>query len=188
MRRCALAVLEAFPEVEDYLTSRQRGERNVIPLAQALREAHLPSDLETLELALGRLKFDEYLFLELRVLLAGEHHLLGKAFRALDDDMHVFESTLPFTFTNAQRRAILEIVRDMRDDKQMARLLQGDVGSGKTAVAACALYLATRDGFQGALMAPTEILARQHYYSFQKYLEPLGVRVELLIGALSARE
>ncbi len=188
VRRCTAIGLEAFPEIEDYLSSQQRGTRNVMPLAQALREAHLPTELETLELALGRLKFDEYLFLELRVLLAGEHHLLGKQFRALETDMTVFESRLPFTFTNAQRRAILEIVRDMRDQKQMARLLQGDVGSGKTAVAACALYLATRDGYQGALMAPTEILARQHYYSFQKYLEPLNVRVELLIGAMTARE
>jgi ATP-dependent DNA helicase RecG len=188
VRRCAAAALEAFPEIEDYLSSQQRGSNAIMPLAQALREAHQPSDLETLERALGRLKFDEYLFLELRVLLAGEHHLLGKAFRALEDDTHTFEASLPFRFTNAQRRALLEITRDMRGDQQMARLLQGDVGSGKTAVAACALYLVTRDGFQGALMAPTEILARQHYQSFQKYLEPLGVRVELLIGAMTAKE
>jgi ATP-dependent DNA helicase RecG len=188
VRRCAAAAVEAFPELEDYLTSQQRGQNAIVPLAQALREAHQPTDLETLELALGRLKFDEYLFLELRVLLAGEHHLLGKQFRALEDDMGTFESSLPFRFTNAQRRALLEITRDMRGEQQMARLLQGDVGSGKTAVAACALYLVTRDGFQGALMAPTEILARQHYYSFQKYLEPLGVRVELLIGAMTAKE
>ena len=187
VRRCAIAGLEAYPETPDYLSSQQRGLNALMPLAQALRESHLPSELETLELALGRLKFDEYLFWELRVLLSGEHHLLGKQFAATDADIATFETSLPFRFTNAQRRAVLEIVRDMREEKQMARLLQGDVGSGKTAVAACALFLATKDGYQGALMAPTEILARQHYRSFQQYLEPLGARVELLIGAMGVK-
>ena len=187
VRRCAIAGLEAYPETPDYLSSQQRGLNALMPLAQALRESHLPSELETLELALGRLKFDEYLFWELRVLLSGEHHLLGKQFAATYADIATFETSLPFRFTNAQRRAVLEIVRDMREEKQMARLLQGDVGSGKTAVAACALFLATKDGYQGALMAPTEILARQHYRSFQQYLEPLGARVELLIGAMGVR-
>jgi ATP-dependent DNA helicase RecG len=124
----------------------------------------------------------------LRVMLQGGNALEGKQFSALDADINAFEATLPFKFTNAQRRSILEIVLDMREPKQMARLLQGDVGSGKTAVAACALYLATRDGFQGALMSPTEILTRQHFSSLTRYLFPLGVRVEMLIGAMTARE
>ncbi|MFN3265939.1 MAG: ATP-dependent DNA helicase RecG [Deinococcales bacterium] len=188
LRRCTAAALAAFPELEDYLSSKTRGEFKLMPLAQALREAHQPSELELLEKALERLKFDEFLFLELRVLLEGKSHLIGKQFRAAEADMARFEATLPFRFTNAQRRALLEIADSMRRPQQMARLLQGDVGSGKTAVAACALYLATRDGFQGALMAPTEILARQHYLNFQKYLFPLGVKLELLIGAMTVRE
>jgi ATP-dependent DNA helicase RecG len=188
LRRCTAAALGTFPEIEDFLSSKTRGEFKLMPLAQALREAHQPSELEWLEQALERLKFDEFLFLELRVLLEGKSHLLGRQFRALQEDIDRFEATLPFRFTNAQRRSLLEIAASMRLPKQMARLLQGDVGSGKTAVAACALYLATRDGMQGALMAPTEILARQHYLNFQKYLFPLGVKTELLIGAMTVRE
>jgi ATP-dependent DNA helicase RecG len=188
LRRCTAAALSTFPELEDFLSSKTRGEFKLMPLSQAVREAHQPSELELLETALERLKFDEFLFLELRVLLEGRSHLLGKQFRALEEDMARFEATLPFKFTNAQRRSLLEILASMRQPKQMARLLQGDVGSGKTAVAACALYLATRDGFQGALMAPTEILARQHYLNFQKYLFPLGVKIELLIGAMTVKE
>ena len=188
LRRCGQAVLDAFPELEDFLSSKTRGEFKLMPLAQALREAHQPTELETLELALERLKFDEFLFLELRVMLEGKSHLLGKQFRALDEDINRFEAALPFKFTKAQRRCLLEIAGSMRLPKQMARLLQGDVGSGKTAVAACALYLAALDGFQGAMMAPTEILARQHYLNFQKYLFPLGLKIELLIGAMTVKE
>ncbi len=188
IRKVVRQVFEALPEPEDYLSSNQRGTYKLMPYAQALREAHNPSELEELETALERLKFDEYLFLELRMLLQGGSSLEGKQFRALDEDILEFERMLPFKFTNAQRRAILELATDMREPKQMARLVQGDVGSGKTAVAATALYLATRDGFQGALMAPTEILARQHFSSLTKYLYPLGVRVELLIGAMTGKE
>ncbi len=188
LRRCSQAVLEVFPELEDYLSSKTRGEFKILPLAQALREAHQPTELEMLEQAIERLKFDEFLFLELRVLLDGASHLLGKKFRATDEDIARFENNLPFRFTNAQRRSLLEIAKDMRAEKQMARLLQGDVGSGKTAVAACALYLAAIDGMQGALMAPTEILARQHYLNLQKYLFPLGIKTELLIGAMTVKE
>jgi ATP-dependent DNA helicase RecG len=188
LRKCSQAGIEALPEPQDFLSSNQRGSLGILPYGHALREAHFPQELESLEKALERLRFDEYLFLELRVMLQGGNALEGKQFSALDADINAFESMLPFTFTNAQRRSILEIVLDMREPKQMARLLQGDVGSGKTAVAACALYLATRDGFQGALMSPTEILTRQHFSSLTKYLFPLGVRVEMLIGAMTARE
>jgi ATP-dependent DNA helicase RecG len=188
IRKCERIGLEALPEPEDFLSSNQRGALGLLRYAEALHEAHFPTDEERLETALSRLKFDEYLFLELRVMLQGENGLEGKQFSARDEDILEFERNLPFRFTNAQRRAILEIAGDMRSDKQMARLLQGDVGSGKTAVAACAIYLATRDGMQGALMAPTEILARQHYANLCKYFYPLGLRVEMLIGAMTGRE
>lgn len=122
------------------------------------------------------------------MLLQGEDAVLqGKRFEARGEDINKFEAALPFRFTNAQRRVLLEITDDMRSDQQMARLVQGDVGSGKTAVAACALYLAVRDGYQGALMAPTEILARQHYANLCGYLGQLDVRVGLLIGAMTPK-
>jgi len=188
LRKVAHHVLSAT-DVGDHLPAPWRARYGLTDLADALTGIHFPADEEHLKRAMERLRFDEYLFLELRVLLQGEEGvLLGKRFAAADEDVGAFEASLPFRFTNAQRRVLLEIREDMRSERQMARLVQGDVGSGKTAVAACALYLATRDGYQGALMAPTEILARQHFANLQAYLYPLGVRVGLLIGAMTARQ
>ncbi|WP_034384195.1 ATP-dependent DNA helicase RecG [Deinococcus sp. YIM 77859] len=188
LRRAAFRALQAAP-LDDYLPAHWRRERGLTDLGDALWGIHFPRDEAQLERALHRLRFDEYLFLELRVLLQGEDGvLLGKRFQADSGDIDRFEAALPFRFTNAQRRVLLEIVDDMRSERQMARLVQGDVGSGKTAVAACALYLAVRDGYQGALMAPTEILARQHHANLVGYLSGLDVRVGLLIGAMAPRQ
>ncbi|GHF49103.1 ATP-dependent DNA helicase RecG [Deinococcus metalli] len=187
LRRAAHRALETVP-LDDYLPAHWRRQYGLTDLGDALWGMHFPQDEQHLSRASARLRFDEYLFLELRMLLQGEDAVLeGKRFNARSDDIHTFESALPFRFTNAQRRVLLEITDDMRSDRQMARLVQGDVGSGKTAVAACALYLAVRDGYQGALMAPTEILARQHYANLLAYLGPLDVRVGLLIGAMTPK-
>ncbi|MBI0445889.1 ATP-dependent DNA helicase RecG [Deinococcus sp. DB0503] len=187
LRRVAFRALQAAP-LDDYLPAHWRRERGLTDLGDALWGIHFPADEAHLERALHRLRFDEYLFLELRMLLQGEDAvLLGKRFQATSEDIARFEAALPFSFTNAQRRVLLEIVSDMRSERQMARLVQGDVGSGKTAVAACALYLAVRDGYQGALMAPTEILARQHYANLLGYLAKLDVRVGLLVGAMTPK-
>ncbi|UBV43764.1 ATP-dependent DNA helicase RecG [Deinococcus taeanensis] len=187
LRRAAHRALQAVP-LDDYLPAHWRQKYGVTDLGDALWGIHFPGDEHHLQRASHRLRFDEYLFLELRMLLQGEDAVLqGKRFQARGDDVHTFEQALPFRFTNAQRRVLLEITDDMRSERQMARLVQGDVGSGKTAVAACALYLAVRDGYQGALMAPTEILARQHYNNLVGYLGPLDVRVGLLIGAMTPR-
>ncbi|KEF35436.1 ATP-dependent DNA helicase RecG [Deinococcus sp. RL] len=187
LRRSAFRALQAAP-LDDYLPAHWRRERGLTDLADALWGIHFPRDEAHLERGLHRLRFDEYLFLELRMLLQGEDAvLLGKRFQATSEDIARFEAALPFSFTNAQRRVLLEITDDMRSERQMARLVQGDVGSGKTAVAACALYLAVRDGYQGALMAPTEILARQHYANLVGYLGKLDVRVGLLVGAMTPK-
>ncbi|PIG97680.1 ATP-dependent DNA helicase RecG [Deinococcus sp. UR1] len=187
LRRAAHRALLAAP-LDDYLPAHWRQKYALTDLADALWGMHYPADEAQLARANHRLRFDEYLFLELRMLLQGEDAVLeGKRFGAKSEDIHTFESALPFRFTNAQRRVLLEITDDMRSDRQMARLVQGDVGSGKTAVAACALYLAVRDGYQGALMAPTEILARQHYANLVGYLGKLDVRVGLLIGAMTPK-
>ncbi|MCP2013552.1 ATP-dependent DNA helicase RecG [Deinococcus sp. HSC-46F16] len=188
LRRSAFRALQAAP-LDDYLPAHWRRQHGLTDLGDALWGIHFPRDEAQLERGLHRLRFDEYLFLELRMLLQGEDAvLLGKRFQATGDDIARFESALPFAFTNAQRRVLLEITDDMRGERQMARLVQGDVGSGKTAVAACALYLAVRDGYQGALMAPTEILARQHYANLVGYLGKLDVRVGLLIGAMTPKQ
>lgn len=187
LRRAAYRALQASP-LDDYLPAHWRRQYEVTDLGDALWGIHFPADEAHLSRADKRLRFDEYLFLELRMLLQGEDAVLqGKRFEARGEDIHRFEQALPFRFTNAQRRVLLEITDDMRSDRQMARLVQGDVGSGKTAVAACALYLAVRDGYQGALMAPTEILARQHFTNLVNYLGPLDVRVGLLIGAMTPK-
>ncbi len=114
--------------------------------------------------------------------------VLGRSFRVEEAWVEAFRKALPFPLTRAQERVMGEIAKDMQSPRQMARLLQGDVGSGKTVVAAFALYLAAQNGAQGALMAPTEILAKQHFQNLARYLFPLGVRVELLLGSMSQRE
>ena len=188
LRRAAHRLLEALSIIPDHLPKSVLERYNLIPLDTALREIHLPTGEKPLQAALRRLKFDEFLFLELRVLLNRDTTLLGKAFKVRKNDVKTFESSLPFKFTDAQRRVLDEIAADMKNPKQMARLLQGDVGSGKTAVAAAAIYVAIQNGYQAALMAPTEILARQHYLNLIQYLYPLGVESDLFIGSASLRE
>jgi ATP-dependent DNA helicase RecG len=188
LRRAVYRLLEALETVPDHLPRSVLERHELIPLDTALREVHFPSSEVLLGKALRRLKFDEFLFLELRVLLNRDTTLLGKHFAVREQDLKTFQESLPFTLTKAQQRALREILDDMAKPRQMARLLQGDVGSGKTAVAAAAIYVAVKNGYQAALMAPTEILARQHYLNLLDYLYPLGVRCELLLGTLSGRE
>lgn len=188
LRRAARLALERHSG-RDHLTPRWRERYALAPLHASLSEMHCPSSEGALLTARTRLTFDEYLFLELRMLLRAEGATLhGTRFEASQADVDTFEAALPFRFTGAQRRVIGEITADMRRDDQMARMVQGDVGSGKTAVAACALYLAVRGAHQGALMAPTEILARQHHAGLSSYLGPLGVRVGLLLGAMTPKQ
>ena len=188
LRRAAHRLLNALSVVPDHLPKSVLKRYNLVPLDTALREIHLPTGEKPLQAALRRLKFDEFLFLELRVLLNRDTTLLGKKFKVHNKDLKAFESSLPFKFTKAQKRVLEEISADMKNPKQMARLLQGDVGSGKTAVAAAAIYIAIQNGYQAALMAPTEILARQHYLNLIQYLYPLGVESDLFIGSASLRE
>ena len=188
LRRAAWRALEAFQAIPDPLEPYLE-QASLIPLDQALRQAHFPDSEEKLEQALQRLKFDEFLLLELKVMLqSGGSALLGRTFRVTPEMLQRFCTALPFTLTKAQERVLSEILADMQSERQMARLVQGDVGSGKTAVAAAALYVAAQNGAQGALMAPTEILAKQHFENLTRYLYPLGVSVDLLVGSMSSSE
>lgn len=201
LRRAAWRVLEAFPQIPDMLENLERrlpslegagikalGPR-LLTLDSALRQAHFPETEEKLEQALYRLKFDEFLLLELKVMIqSGGSALLGRIFKVTPEMLQRFRSTLPFRLTGAQERVLSEILSDMQSERQMARLVQGDVGSGKTAVAAAALYVAAQNQAQGALMAPTEILAKQHYQNLIRYLYPLGVTVDLLVGSMTGGE
>ncbi|WP_456480850.1 ATP-dependent DNA helicase RecG [Oceanithermus sp.] len=189
LRRSVWRALEAVKEIPDPLPEELRQKLGLADLDFALRQIHFPESEQHLARALERLKFDEFFFLELRVLLtSGASALVGQIFEVRKEDLQTFLNSLPFQLTPAQRRALDEILADMQNERQMARLLQGDVGSGKTVVAAAALYVAAKNQKQGALMAPTEILAKQHFENLARYLWPLGVRVELLTGSMKASE
>lgn len=189
MRRSVARALEAVERIPEPLPEALRRELGLASLDFAVRQVHFPESEAHLARALERLKFDEFLFLELRVLLSsGASALVGQIFEVREEDVQAFWDALPFEPTAAQRRVLAEILADMQSERQMARLVQGDVGSGKTAVAAAALYIAARNQKQGALMAPTEILAKQHFANLTRYLWPLGVRVELLTGSMKATE
>jgi ATP-dependent DNA helicase RecG len=187
VRELLARVLErALPAVEDPLQPAERGELPM--LADALRAAHFPEEAADVPGALDRLAFDELLALQLSMAQAREARADQRAAPVVVDgpELTALLEALPFALTGDQRRAVDEIVADLGSDQPMRRLLQGDVGSGKTAVAAVALAGVVRAGWQGALMAPTEILARQHHLGLAPLLEALGVRAEFLSGSLGA--
>ena len=154
----------------------------------AYENIHFPTDDEALSAARRRLAFEELFLLALGLKLLRERRtfVAGKQCRKVD--LSPFFTSLPFSLTGAQRRAIGDIARDLTGQRPMNRLVQGDVGSGKTMVAAAAIYMAAKNGLQCALMAPTEILAEQHYRSLAPLLEPLGIPCALLTASTKARE
>ncbi|HJZ49730.1 MAG TPA: ATP-dependent DNA helicase RecG [Roseiflexaceae bacterium] len=167
----------AAPMVEDYLPLSVRQRANLMPLPQSLAQMHFPSDIGSLEQARRRLGFDEFLFIQLGVL---QRKLLWQGERGYplefkEQTHEEFLGKLPFDLTGAQVRALEEIFHDIRRPTPMARLLQGDVGSGKTAVAAATAVQAIANGYQAAIMAPTEILAEQHYKGLKELLGKVRV-------------
>ncbi len=158
----------------------------------ALRNMHYPQTLQAWQQALFREKFEELFFHQLEYQysrISRRNHSVGLVFGVVGKHFNDFyRNNLPFPLTGAQKRVIKEIRADMRTGRQMNRLLQGDVGSGKTLVALLTMLIALDNGVQTCLMAPTEILASQHYASFQKMLKGLDIRVELLVGALKTRQ
>lgn len=177
--------------VEETLPEKILSKYNLVSLKFAIKSIHFPETHNELQLALKRMKFEELFFLQL--LLARKHYELkhfekGIAFKKLGELVHGFSKILPFKLTEAQRRVIREIWNDMKSDKPMNRLLQGDVGSGKTIVALIAMLIAVDNGYQSAFMAPTEILAEQHYATFLNLLDSLPVKVRLLTGSLKPKE
>ncbi|MDR3052038.1 MAG: ATP-dependent DNA helicase RecG [Oscillospiraceae bacterium] len=154
--------------------------------AWALRQAHQPADAQNLARAQRRLAFESLLFYQAALADYAAERPMGVRLPVTRADADAFWQYMPFAPTAAQRRVLGEICEDMASPAAMARMVQGDVGCGKTAVAFGALLLCARAGWQGALMAPTEILAQQHFDGAQKLLQPLGVRCELLTGATPA--
>jgi ATP-dependent DNA helicase RecG len=188
LRELLARILEAtLPSLEDPLTDAERGD--LPPLADALQRAHFPETEAETKPALDRLAFDELLALQLGLAQArkARDDLQAPAIRVTDADLAEIIGALPFTLTGDQQASVEAITADLATERPMRRLLQGDVGSGKTAVAAVALASAVRAGWQGALMAPTEILARQHHAGLAPLLDQLGVRSEFLSGSLTAK-
>ncbi len=184
----ARILARALPALDDPLLPGER--MGLPPLAEALQAAHFPEEAADVVSALDRLAYDELLALQLTLAQA---RLARGALRAARVEIDAGEldrllDALPFGLTGDQRRAVEEVVRDLASEQPMRRLLQGDVGSGKTAVAAVALAGVVRSGWQAALMAPTEILARQHHAGLAPLLDVLGVRAEFLSGSLKTAE
>jgi ATP-dependent DNA helicase RecG len=176
--------------VPDPLPQDMRKRRHLYSLPYALQQLHFPDSHEAMRLARQRLAFDELLLLQLGVQRQRRDWLAhpGLPLHLEDVLLDEYYAALPFGLTGAQLRVIAEIRADLARAMPMNRLLQGDVGSGKTAVAAAAMFLTARRGAQAALMAPTEILAEQHYQGLARLLEPLGIRVALLTGSTSVAE
>ena len=159
---------------------------------EAIRNIHIPQNLKQVDLALHRFKFEELFFLQLRLLyknLVGQKKIKGRMFDHVGDLFFEFyEHHLPFDLTNAQKRVIKEIRKDLGSGIQMNRLLQGDVGSGKTMVALLSSLIAIGNQSQAAIIAPTEILAQQHYNDLASLLSPISVNVALLTGSTSKKD
>lgn len=184
------AVKEWAPHVPDPLPLEIRKRRRLYSLPQAIQQMHFPDSQESMSRARRRLAYDELLLLQLGVQRQRrdwQDHA-GAPLTIDGEQFQVFMDSLPFQLTGAQQRVVDEIRADMALARPMNRLLQGDVGSGKTIVAAAAMVIAAWSGAQAALMAPTEILAEQHYRGLCKLLEPLGLSVAMLTGSTSATE
>ena len=189
-------ILEVFRQlgnerVAETLPDSLRLQYNLIPLHDALRRVHLPANMQEVPMAQYRLKFEELFFLQLGILSFARKRngkYRGFIFNRVGDLFRRFYSeVLPFQLTDAQKRVMQEIRNDLVSGQQMNRLLQGDVGSGKTVVALMTMLLAIDNGFQACIMAPTEILAEQHYATISRFLAPLGVSIELLTGVVKGR-
>lgn len=183
--RNALALVGKIPET---LSDDILKKYDLVSLDFATRQIHFPTDEKNIEPARHRLIFDELLTLQLGLLKLKEKDVKGNSCKIKKDFTNEFYSLLPFTPTGAQQRAVADCIEDMQSDRMMNRLIQGDVGSGKTAVAGAVIYTVIKNGAQAALMAPTEILATQHFESFKKLFAPTDVRVALLTGSVKAGE
>jgi ATP-dependent DNA helicase RecG len=189
LRKCLRILTLQLNEqnIQESLTKTVIQDFNLLSKLEALKQIHFPDSKVLLERAKFRLKFEELFFVQLRLLRSNlvRHQVTqGFVFGKVGDVFNNFYNHhLPFQLTNAQKRVVKEIRVDMGSGKQMSRLVQGDVGSGKTLVALLSMLLAIDNGFQACLMAPTEILAKQHFATISELLEPMGLKVALLTGS-----
>ena len=180
---------EPLPET---LSSAILTEHHLMPLTEALRNIHFPANPELLRKAQYRLKFEELFYVQLNILRYAkdrQRKYRGYVFETVGEIFNTFYAkNLPFELTGAQKRVLKEIRRDVGSGKQMNRLLQGDVGSGKTLVALMSMLIALDNGYQACMMAPTEILANQHFETIRELLYGMDIRVELLTGSVKGKK
>lgn len=183
---------EVHGKFKETLSTSLMSDLKLIPKNEALLNIHFPKNQELLTKAQQRLKFEELFFIQLQLIrkkLIRKSKIKGYNFDKVGDYFNTFyKNKLPFDLTNAQKRVLKEIRKDMGSNAQMNRLLQGDVGSGKTIVALLSMLIALDNGFQAALMAPTEILATQHYNSLVEMLKGMDVTIQLLTGSVKAKQ
>ena len=189
LQSAALAM--CLPEIKETLPDYILKENALVPLTYALRNIHFPADSYALQKSVRRLKFEELFFLQLSLLkqkYIQSRGSVGLPVTKVGAAFNACYGSLPYELTGAQKRVIREIHNDMKSGHQMNRLLQGDVGSGKTMVAVLSALLAVDNGYQACIMAPTEVLAQQHFANISRYLKPTGVRCALLTGSSTQKE
>lgn len=186
-RQIILVLTDALPKIEDCLPASIQNSNNLLPLTEAIQTIHFPSRIEDTVPARRRLAFDEIFLIQLTALERKKKWKLqknGYPMKLSENAKAEFLKSLPFTLTPSQLTAIEDIIENMKLSIPMNRLLQGDVGSGKTVIAALASYIAYKNGFQSAIMAPTEILAQQHFATLKSFLEPFGIEIGLVTGSV----
>ncbi len=193
IRKAIYNVLEAYEsEIETVLPNFIIKKYDLMEKREALRQIHFPDDRDKLNRARFALVFEEFFLIQLKLAILREEN--NKNLQSIPLEVKKnglvmnFINSLPFKLTSAQQRAVNEILNDLNSTKPMQRLLQGDVGSGKTVVATIMLLAAIENGYQAAIMTPTEILAQQHYNNMFKWLNPLGIRVELFLGSIGKKQ
>ena len=181
---------EVYGNLEETLPKYILDEYKLIGINKATKDIHFPEEFKDFNIARNRLVFEELLSVQLALLELKNNYMDERNGISFNKDVYISDviNTLPFSLTNAQRRVLEEIEKDMEDTKPMNRLLQGDVGSGKTVVAMCAAYKAVKSGYQAAVMAPTAILATQHLENFKNILNNLDIRCELLISGITKKK
>ena len=192
IRQLVENLLSSVKLIDETLPDEIIRANHLMPLDAALRNIHRPESVQALNKAQERLKFDELFFLQLNILRYTKQRnssLQGFTFNVVGEPfMNFYNNHMPFPLTGAQKRVIKEIRNSMRTGRQMNRLLQGDVGSGKTLVAFLTILIAVGNGYQGCIMAPTEILATQHFATINAMAEKIGVTVALLTGSTRKKE
>lgn len=186
--RSAIAnVIEQRCDVTEYIPPIIKEKYGLCDLDFAFKNIHFPEDVKAYEKARRRFVFEELFLLRLALVTKRSDNQIRTRTPYTDTDATSFTQRLPYELTKAQKRVISEILKDFESNVAMSRLVQGDVGSGKTAVAATAIYMTVKNGYQAAMMAPTEILARQHFETFKDLFEPFGMKVALLTSSVKGK-